>query len=391
MGRITLDGSIKILCPFLGDLISSATNDSPIIMPDFSSKTFKTFYSVLTKGYAEDCQNFENVVDIARALNISMEGLIVEKVGGGRNENSNEEREYYEAVNENDNVDGIENSLSKVKNENRFIKCEEKNVLSERQVDSSDSSQNQKGMRENIKSREIFQESSKCMNATNINIRKPHLISSLKKVSLSSPAPMPLVVPRTLALSQKLNKNTQQFSFQEHRYLRNRHQHLNKNIHSSGKLSHVIKANDAGYYENVNESANKGNIQAAEVSKDLCEVSDVLNKIDESREFKVIPKERAALNSHKAKHNKKDTDVSILDYRKKQVDSFKRSDLYKAYTVSIPRKNRIGNAPPSISKYRTKRQWVQAMNCWKDRVRRKVEGIEKEDENYYQNGKQKPK
>jgi len=85
-GRITLDRSFYILCPFLGDLISPASSDSLIILQEFHSETFHNLQSVLAKGYIENCRNVQDVVDLAKAVNIDMGNIFIEVVGKPINE-----------------------------------------------------------------------------------------------------------------------------------------------------------------------------------------------------------------------------------------------------------------------------------------------------------------
>jgi len=77
-GRITVDKSFYILCPFLGDLISPASSDSLIILQEFHCETFNNLQSVLVKGYIENCRNVQDVVDLAKAVNIDMGNIFIE-------------------------------------------------------------------------------------------------------------------------------------------------------------------------------------------------------------------------------------------------------------------------------------------------------------------------
>ena len=84
--HLKIQGSIKILCPFLGNLIDSLPlnilDDPVIIIPDCSLTAFKHMANVLTEGRTEDCHDVDAVVEVARVLNIAMEhNLVVEDQG----------------------------------------------------------------------------------------------------------------------------------------------------------------------------------------------------------------------------------------------------------------------------------------------------------------------
>merc|ERR1719500_661311 len=78
--RISVDIRVRILCPFLGDLISSVpcgrrVDEHVVIIPDCHSVAFNHLVSILTRGFTEDCNNPKDVVQLARILNISIKYL----------------------------------------------------------------------------------------------------------------------------------------------------------------------------------------------------------------------------------------------------------------------------------------------------------------------------
>jgi len=86
-GKFSMDKRVKILCPFIGDLLSSALDESPtIIIPDFHSRTFNCIGSILVQGYGEYySHDVKEVVELGRALNIGkINSVSVSKVGDGK-------------------------------------------------------------------------------------------------------------------------------------------------------------------------------------------------------------------------------------------------------------------------------------------------------------------
>ena len=76
---LEIDRSIQSLCPFLSDLIDSlpVSNCEPvIILPEFSSTTFKHFAALLTLGYTEACKDVKAVEELAKILNIALDDLV---------------------------------------------------------------------------------------------------------------------------------------------------------------------------------------------------------------------------------------------------------------------------------------------------------------------------
>ena len=71
-GKISMDKRVKILCPFIGDLLTSALDEhSIIIIPDFSVRAFDCISSILIEGYGEyDSHDVKEVVELGKALNI---------------------------------------------------------------------------------------------------------------------------------------------------------------------------------------------------------------------------------------------------------------------------------------------------------------------------------
>ena len=84
---LEIDRSIQIMCPFLSDLIDSipVSNCEPlIILPDFSSTTFKHLADLLNTGFTEGCKNVKAVEEVAKILKINLDHLATNKTTSRR-------------------------------------------------------------------------------------------------------------------------------------------------------------------------------------------------------------------------------------------------------------------------------------------------------------------